>query len=140
MTSFIVLIVVQFLSVLVMVLFLCGVNSSFKSTHVGTNGGLIPLYGVVYGAPWKGIQVLHVAGKSAQQQNEADAHESPSPIDKADEEYELQSDFIRRVNKHPTLSHLGNEKRLFSLLTAYDTTPPPKQHCSSMQGTHSFYP
>ena len=140
MTSFIVLIVVQFLSLLVMVLFLRGVNSSFESAHVGTNGGLIPLYGFVYGAPWKGIQVLHVAGKSAQQQNEAGVHESPSPMDKADEEYEEHSDFIQRVNKPPTLSYLANEKKLFSILTAYDTTPPPKQQCSSMQGTHSFYP
>ena len=86
------------------------------------------------------MHALPSGERSSPKQDEADVYESPSPIDKADEEYELQSDFIRRVNKHPTLSHLGNEKKLFSLLTAYDNTPPPKQHCSSMQGTHSFYP
>lgn len=140
MSSFIVLIVSHSLSVLVMVLSLRGVNSSFESAHVVTNDGPASLHSVVYGIPWKGVHALPSGERSSPKQDEADVHESPSPIDKADEEYELQSDFIRRVNKHPTLSHLGNEKRLFSLLTAYDTTPPPKQHCSSMQGTHSFYP
>ena len=140
MSSFIVLIVSHSLSVLVMVLSLRGVNSSFESALVVTNDGPASLHGVVYGAPWKGVHALPSGERSSPKQDEADARESPSPMDKADEEYELQSDFIRRVNKHPTLSHLGNEKRLFSLLTAYDTTPPPKQHCSSMQGTHSFYP
>ena len=140
MSSFIVLIVSHSLSVLVMALSLRGVNSSFESAHVVTNDGPASLHSVVYGIPWKGVHALPSGERSSPKQDEADVHESPSPIDKADEEYELQSDFIRRVNKPPTLSYLGNEKKLFSLLTAYDNTPPPKQHCSSMQGTHSFYP
>ena len=122
-----------------MVLSMCGVSSSFESALVITNNGSAPLHGVVYGIPWKGVHALPSGERSRPKQDEADAHESSSPMDKADEEYEEQSDFIQRVNKHLTLNHLGNEKKLFSLLTAYDTTLPPKQHCSSMQGTHSFY-
>ena len=139
MTSLVVLIVVQYLSVLVMVLSLWGVNSSLEFALVGSNMELFPLYSVVYGAPWKGIQVLHVAGKSSQQQHEVDARESLNPMDKEDEEYEKHSDFIQRVNKPPSFRYLANEKKLFSLLTAYDTTPPPKQHCSSIQGTDCCY-
>ena len=63
-----------------------------------------------------------------------DVKESLNPMEKADEEYEEQSDFIRRVKQHPTLSHLGNEKKLFSLLTAYDTAPPAKERCFAVRG------
>ena len=77
MTSFVVLIVVQFLSVLVMVLFLCGVNSSFESAHVVTNDGPASLHSVVYGIPWKGVHALPSGERSSPKQDEADAHESP---------------------------------------------------------------
>ena len=140
MAAFVVLIVAHSLSVLVMVLSLCGVSSSFESVLVATNGECTSLHGIAYGIPWKGAHALPSGERSSPKQDEADARESSSPMDKADEEYEQQSDFIQRVNKHPTLSHLGNEKKLFSLLTAYDATPPANQHCSSMQGIGCFYP
>ena len=56
-------------------------------------------------------------------------------VERADEEYEEHSDFIRRVRKHPTLNHIGNEKTLFSLLTSYSTIPPMAEKCLSIQGS-----
>ena len=66
--------------------------------------------------------------------------QATNSIEKADEEYEKYHRFIQRVKKHPTLGHLGNEKKLFSLLTAYHTTPPSQERCLSIQGFHSSCP
>ena len=50
-------------------------------------------------------------------------------MDCFDEEYGKHSDYITRIQKHPSIPHIGNEKKLFSLLTSYHQNPPAPARC-----------
>ena len=48
--------------------------------------------------------------------------------------YEVESSFIQRTKNHPSLSHLGNEKKLLSILTSYNAKTISLQQCLSSRG------
>ena len=45
--------------------------------------------------------------------------------------YGEHSEYITHVERENTVSHIGNEKRLFSLLTTYNTEPPGEEVCAN---------
>ena len=132
MTSLIVLVIVYILSVLAVILSVCEVGNSPNAIAqiVGKPSALQNRQ--------VGVSLQNRTNSTGEVEgdvSEQEGNDSITPMERADERYEQYSDFIQRVNKHPTLNHLGNEKKLFSLLTAYDYVTPPKRQCFSIQGT-----